>query len=169
MTEGLIGVLVGALISGFIGIIIESHKYVNNRISIAQAFCADMDTLRRIIDYRGYINFFKEAAKNKTNICISVNQNYFEIFEKNCSKIGVMPYSLVLDVVKFYTYAKSCLEDINLYCTPNSPKDSFEAYSSLAEIMESMTIISQGYDKKVEEFIKEEKNKFFYKFANKFF
>jgi hypothetical protein len=119
---GLIGTAIGAA-SGLLGAIItvgwnfrlQSRK---ERKSIASAFYGEIGALLEIVERRKYIQGIEASltsigAEFRSPYSFKITRSYFNVYEKNIDKIGLLPNPLPEKVVLLYTIAFSILEDID--------------------------------------------------------
>ncbi len=120
--QPLIPVIVGGLLTFMGGVlgphIIEKLKHNRDAKNLAFAFRGELIAIRTIVNHRNYLGHLTEIiehvkATNEPFIFkVNVRQNYFNVYEKNVDKLGLLPSPLPELISTFYTQAKSVLEDL---------------------------------------------------------
>jgi hypothetical protein len=119
----LIQTLVGGLLTflgGLLGsVIIQQSQRKSERNSLASAFYGEIRALINIVERRQYLQLIqasiKEAKSGEKNpIFIRVTRNYFNVYERNLDKIGILPNPLPAKIVDVYTVMTAILEDFDL-------------------------------------------------------
>ncbi len=118
----LICVVVGSVMGGtgaFLGNYFSKLRELKTeRKSLAFAFLGEISAIRTIVEKRQYIEFLhkliehiKTTGENRIPI-IPVQLNYFNVFNANVGKIGLLEAPLSQMIVTFYSQANSILEDL---------------------------------------------------------
>jgi len=96
----LLQTLVGGLLTflgGLLGsVIIQQQQRKAERNSLASAFYGEIQALLKIIERRQYIQRIQEAIEDirsnrEISFRIKVTRKYFNVYEKNLDKIGILP------------------------------------------------------------------------------
>ncbi len=153
LSNGLLGIVIGAVLAGAIGIFTDWRNRVHKRKTITKAFNADMCAISEIIRRRNYIAELRNHAIAEKHISFQAKQDYFDVYNNLISEIGLLREDMIGDVINFYKYGKSALEDIEFHLSPTSEFYK-EAYIGLAEIFEQMCSISVSFSKKCENYCK---------------
>lgn len=135
----LLSAALGALAAGLFGLLIERTKRHNEMLSIANAFMGEIKALLIKVEERKYIKILRRSSETGEFIQIPAKQNYFEVYQKNCDKIGILPARLTLEIAKFYIFAKAFVEDLQIYCSDYRAeyKDLYKQnYRELADLLE---------------------------------
>jgi hypothetical protein len=121
----LIGVVVGgflAIIGGFASnLFIEHRKDAAISKQLALAFKGELLALANIADKRGYVKHIKsmievmKETQEPIYAHIHIRREYFNVFNNNVSKLGILKSPLPEKIAKFYVQANSILEDIQSY------------------------------------------------------
>jgi hypothetical protein len=108
-----------AFLGGFVGnFLLQRSQRQKERESLSSAFCGEIAALLAIIERRQYLKFIKselESVKQTgkvDSLQISVSRNYFQVYEHNIERIGLLPAPLPEKIVRFYTFMWACLEDL---------------------------------------------------------
>lgn len=119
----LLQTLVGGLLTflgGLLGsVIIQQRQRKAERNSLASAFYGEIQALLKIIERRQYIQRIQEAIKDirsnrEISFRIKVTRKYFNVYEKNLDKIGILPNPLPEKIVDIYTVMTAILDDLDL-------------------------------------------------------
>lgn len=120
--QPLIQVALGGALTFFGGYfgtkLVEERKNKRDAKSLAYAFRGELLAIRTIVNEREYFAFLERAIEyiKTTNqpwtIRVNIRQKYFNVFEKNVDKLGLLPNPLPEKIATFYTQANSILEDI---------------------------------------------------------
>src|SRR5690242_13675343 len=113
----LLSAVLGAMAGGMISLVVEQRKRRMEMLSLANAFYGEVKALISKVEQRGYISALKSAAAKKRFLAIEARQNYFEVYEKNCDRLGMLPPQLTYEIAKFYIFAKAFVDDVNAYCS----------------------------------------------------
>ena len=119
----IIGAGVGGLAVFLSSFGIQIFQRANERRNLLSAFKGEISAILKIVKLRRYKESFKgalkkakENAKNGAGPIkvrgIILEQNYFEVYERNTQKIGSLGDPLPEKICKFYTLAKSLIEDV---------------------------------------------------------
>lgn len=144
-------VMLGGVLTTLGGFAAQWYSARRERKSIARAFAGEIGAIAHIVERRGYIPEIKERIKNAKEtgqpqtLRIFIRRNYFQVFESNNVKLGLLPSNHAQDVVKFYTLCKSITEDVDLEGpTHTSGADSVERLGRLLGLFnEAMTLGEQ--------------------------
>ena len=146
--QPLIQVIVGGLLTFMGGVlgphIIEKLKHNRDAKNLAFAFRGELIAIRTIVNHRNYLGHLTQIiehvkATNEPFIFkINVRQNYFNVYEKNVDKLGLLPNPLPELISTFYTQAKSVLEDLQSlrdgdFSSPNT--DLVDVYEELYNLL----------------------------------
>jgi len=117
---GLLGVIVGTLITGVAQLVNTQLINFRTRKSLAAAFAAEISSLVESANRRKYlqdiqrllseINLLPDDApfSLKSIYTARVKQEYFTVFAKNSDRLGLVNPAAD-DIVTFYTFARSVL------------------------------------------------------------
>jgi transcriptional regulator with PAS, ATPase and Fis domain len=115
-------VLLGGLLT-FLGgiagnILIQRSQRQSEKRNIASAFAGEIGALLSIVEKRDYTKGIKDIIESikqtqeKKKFYFKARKNYFNIFEKNAEKIGLLDVPLPEKITTFYIQAFAILEDI---------------------------------------------------------
>lgn len=113
--------LVGGFLTflgGFLGnFLIQQQQRRSERKNLASAFYGEIKALVRIVERRRYVQGIKDRIKvlekgGETKFKVRVEQKYFNVYDKNLDKIGILPEPLPEEIVDLYTVMTSILEDL---------------------------------------------------------
>lgn len=119
----LLQTLVGGLLTflgGLLGnVIIQQRQRKVERNSLASAFYGEIQALIGIVERRQYIQGIQKSIEalrlnRKVSFHIRVTRKYFNVYEKNLDKIGILPNPLPEKIVDVYTVMTAILEDLDL-------------------------------------------------------
>ena len=121
----LIGVLVGgvlAIIGGLVSnLFVEWRRNVVESKRLAYAFKGELQALSSIARKRRYteiINYYiaeMEKTRQPLFVNIQVRREYFNVFNSNVSKLGLLKNPLPELLATFYVQSNSILEDLQSY------------------------------------------------------
>ena len=136
--------------------IIESLKHKRDAKNLAFAFRGELIAIRTIVSHRNYLEHLSKIIEHikTTNepyiFKVNVRQNYFNVYEKNVDKLGLLPNPLPELISTFYTQAKSVLEDLESlrdgdFSSPNTDLVFVytELYNLLYNTMKLVDVITQ--------------------------
>jgi hypothetical protein len=147
----LLSAVLGAMAGGMISLIVEYRKRRMETVSLANAFYGEIKALLSKVEKRDYIPMLLAAAKQKKFIAIEAKQNYFEVYENNCDRIGMLPPHLTYEITKFYIFAKAFVDDANAYCDSDDPRQSHhKQYKMMADLLEDIGEAGQSVIRNVE-------------------
>lgn len=115
--------LVGGLLTfagGLLGnILIQQRQRRAEKHSLASAFYGEIKALIGIVEKRKYIEGIKDAIDDlqlgkKVVYQMKVTRKYFNVYEKNLDKIGILPNPLPEKIVELYTVMTAILEDLDV-------------------------------------------------------
>lgn len=108
-----------AFLGGFVGnYLLQRSQRQKERESLSSAFCGEIAALLAIIERRQYLKFIKsqlEVVKQTgevDSLQLKVSRNYFQVYEHNIGKVGLLAAPLPEKIVCFYTFMWACLEDL---------------------------------------------------------
>jgi hypothetical protein len=119
----LLQTLMGGLLTflgGLLGsVIIQQRQRKAERNSLASAFYGEIQALIGIVERRRYIQGIQQSIEDlrlnrKISFRIRVTRKYFNVYEKNLDKIGILPNPLPEKIVDVYTVMTAILEDLDL-------------------------------------------------------
>jgi len=115
---GLIGVLVGGVITSGTTFTMEYFTQHKEAFHLAHAFRGGVGALLDIVEHRQYLRVvewkIQEAKRGATSpLMIKVRRDYLALFSKNVDRIGLLEPELAKKLPTFYTYVNSLLEDID--------------------------------------------------------
>ncbi|MBD2079102.1 hypothetical protein [Leptolyngbya sp. FACHB-17] len=129
-------------IGGLLGNILIQQRQRRAEInSLASAFYGEIQALMGIVEKRQYIQGIKDAindlrAGRKIFYQMRVTRKYFNVYEKNLDKIGILPNPLPEKIVELYTVMTAILEDLDILNEPNFYEEDPEIVAShLAELL----------------------------------
>ena len=118
----LLQTLLGGLLAfsgGFLAsFLLQRTQREKERESLGSAFYGEIAALLDIIARRQYLEFIKrelESVKQTgqvDSIQVRVSRNYFQVYEHNVERLGLLPAPLPEKIVRFYTFMWACLEDL---------------------------------------------------------
>jgi len=124
MIEAIVPVLVGGLLAiaggGMAQFLSHELSVRHESRSLAKAFRGEIGAILHIIDKRAYLQHMEsmadqlEAVNATAPFALRVTHNYFEVYESNCSKIGLLRGDAPMHLARFYILAKSLLEDVSV-------------------------------------------------------
>jgi hypothetical protein len=104
---------------GWLGTVITQRRQrkIESK-SLASAFHGEIKALINIIERRRYIQGIQEAitackSNQKIVLRVRVTRKYFNVYEKNLDKIGILPNPIPEKIVDFYTVMTAILEDLD--------------------------------------------------------
>ena len=116
--QALIGVVIGGVIALASAWGLERQRQVREARNLAMAFRGEIIALREIVKRRGYLKNLTETieAIKRTSqpriLHIPVRRQYFNVFDKNVDKIGMLNAPLPELLATFYIQANAALEDM---------------------------------------------------------
>jgi hypothetical protein len=114
--------LLGVIVGGFVAT--AGTSWLNRcerkamRKSIALAFYGEIDAIIAIVKRRNYLESisglvqFSRTTNKPVFMVLQIEQQYFEVYQNNVSRIGTLESPLNRLIPKFYTFGKSILEEI---------------------------------------------------------
>ena len=140
------GILVGgflAIAGGIAGsvvpIVLQNRR---ERHALAYSLAGEISSLIEIAEQRKYEQSIEaiiqlvRATKQPLFVSVRIEQHYFVVYEANASKIGLLPKETARNVAKFYTYAKSFIEDVtDSNFSPKSEDESIQRLSGALHIL----------------------------------
>jgi len=114
----IISVVVGGALAIAGGVIATTLEHRRERKALAYALAGEIKAIVDIVERRKYHEFINqmieviEKTRQPDFIRIRIEQNYFVVYEANAMKVGLLPRDAAHDVARFYTYAKSIIEDV---------------------------------------------------------
>lgn len=119
MSEGLIGVVIGGVLSFLATFLITFLEKCGERERFSKAITSEIKSIIYLTNKRKYRYFFEEIlsyieeTKNEPlPFKIIIENDYFPVFSNNLDKIGFLKNPKSEEVVRFYTLCKALLEDI---------------------------------------------------------
>jgi hypothetical protein len=119
--------LFGAIVGG--GSIVAAeyfrHRYETKRLqrSLYAGIISEIRSIRDITNIRQYLpglrtlaEYHRSLGDQQVGRCVEfvkITLNYFEVYQSNISALGVLKPSTTERVIKFYTFAKAIIEDLN--------------------------------------------------------
>jgi hypothetical protein len=138
MYTTLLGIIVGAVFSGLIQWFLKWRELQQRRKTLAISLANEINALISVIDQREYTQVLQEAYEKKKPICVAIGQSYFEIYEANLSEIGLLQAKDASNIVKFYKYAKSFLEDVKIALSHENDNSQYvNMYPEIKKILET--------------------------------
>jgi hypothetical protein len=107
-------------IGGLLGnVLIQQRQRYAETKSLASAFHGEIQALIGIVEKRQYIQGIKDALDDlrsgrKITYQMRVTRKYFNVYEKNLDKIGILPNPLPEKIVELYTVMTAILEDLDV-------------------------------------------------------
>jgi hypothetical protein len=104
-----IGVVIGGVSTFFNNFYLERKRIIAERRNLAQAFSGEVAALLRIVEMRRYVEWVQQAIKymrftgQPYHLSIQVRQPYFNVYEQNASRIGILEGPLPSMIATFYT------------------------------------------------------------------
>ncbi|BAU13015.1 hypothetical protein LEP3755_35510 [Leptolyngbya sp. NIES-3755] len=114
--------LIGAGIGAAGGIVTATLNFqlqtLKERRGLASAFYGEIEALLQIVERRKYIEGIEYSLMNiqagaREFYSFKLTRSYFNVYEKNIDKIGLLPSPLPGKIVLLYTIAFAILEDID--------------------------------------------------------
>jgi len=105
-------VVVGGLLTTFCQLILNWHKNKQAARQVALAFKGEIESLLLITEKRKYIELLEEAINLGQPFYFRITFSYFNIYDRNADKIGLLKGDLPQKISTFYTQAYAILEDI---------------------------------------------------------
>lgn len=114
--------LIGGLLTflgGLLGnFLIQHQQRKAEKRSLASAFYGEIQALIRIVERRQYIQEIIDSidtieSGEKVLYGIRITRKYFNVYEKNLDKIGILPNPLPEEIVDLYTVMTAILEDLD--------------------------------------------------------
>ena len=119
LLSALLGALVGGMLSVLGVILFERHKRWLDASAVTTAIGAEIKTLVSIFESRGYLgevdrllSEFREDKRRRATLEIQFPDEPFPIYRANLDKIGLLPPSMIADVVKFYALIDSAILEV---------------------------------------------------------
>jgi hypothetical protein len=119
----LIGVVIGAVIGGvgsFCGsYCLENSKFKREKRNVALAFAGEIAALRRIVELRHYVQGIENTLQHIRQtrepfyLFLPITREYFNVYNQNVSRIGVLDDPLPRLIAVFYTQGNAILEDFH--------------------------------------------------------
>jgi len=119
----LIGVVIGAVIGGlgsfFGSYCLENSKFKREKRNLALAFAGEIAAVRRIVEVRHYVQRIEDAlqyvrqTRQPFTYRAPITREYFNVYEQNVSRIGILDDPLPRRIATFYTQANAILEDFH--------------------------------------------------------
>ncbi|MBD2232234.1 hypothetical protein [Phormidium tenue] len=115
--------LIGGLltfIGGLLGsVLIQQRQRHLERKSLASAFHGEIQALIGIVQKRQYIQGIKNAINDlksgkRITYQMRVTRKYFNVYDENLDKIGILPCPLPEMIVELYTIMTAVLEDLDV-------------------------------------------------------
>jgi hypothetical protein len=106
-------------LGGLLGnVLIQQRQRKAERNSLSSAFYGEIQALVKIIERRQYIQGIQRAINDarsgrEISLRIRVTRKYFNVYEKNLDKIGILPNPLPEKIVNIYTVMTTILEDLD--------------------------------------------------------
>lgn len=133
----LLGVIVGgvlAVVGGFAStIFVEWRRNNTESRQLAFAFRGELQALSTIANKRGYVEHIQsliktmQQTKQPVFARVHVRRDYFNVFNSNVNKIGMLKNPLPELIARFYVQANSILEDLQSYREGAWSKEDVEA------------------------------------------
>jgi hypothetical protein len=144
--DQIIGILLGgflAIAGGIAGsvvpIVLQNRR---ERRALAYSLAGEISSLIEVAEQRKYEQSIEAIIQNvKTTkqpwfVTVRIEQHYFTVYEANANKIGLLPKETARNVAKFYTYAKSFIEDVtDKSFSPKSEEESIQRLSGALHIL----------------------------------
>lgn len=131
--------IAGGIAGNVVPIVLQNRR---ERRSLAYSLAGEISSLLEIAEQRKYEQFVEEiiqhvkATKQPMFINVRIEQSYFIAYEANASKIGLLPKETARNVAKFYTYAKSFIEDVtDKDFSPKSVEESIQRLSGVLHML----------------------------------
>ena len=140
--EPLVQVLAGGFLAIIGGFVSQVWSLRQERRSVAHAFAGEIGALLGIIHERQYETHLRQViehvrSENKAyEFRVGAKQHYFQVYESNTCKIGLLEHGLAESVTKFYTFIKALLEDVaDTAISRPDPKDSLQHLERLLKLL----------------------------------
>lgn len=121
---GLVGIVVGAALSGIIQFFSTLHSRQRQTEAVLTAISSEVDSICRLIRHLGYYEAVNKIATDVgrgmwsgMSYVIDIRSNYFVVFEGLVHELGHLKPSQCAKIVNFYAYCRSAMD-----CTrPDGP------------------------------------------------
>lgn len=117
-TSGLLGVVIGATISGIVNYRIEHNKRDYEAKSFAAGFIAEVESLQMIIKERGYLESFEEDLINDTVLSgslvfyrIHIPENFARFYDSNMNKVWAMGPDKTKYLIQYHQVIQAVIQD----------------------------------------------------------
>ena len=116
--QGLLGVVIGGAIALASAWGLDWWRQAREARNLAMAFRGEIVALREIVKRRGYLKSLADAIEEikRTSqpliLHIPVRRQYFNVFDRNVDKIGMLNAPLPELLATFYIQANAALEDM---------------------------------------------------------
>ncbi|MGP2761019.1 hypothetical protein ACTVPB_04185 [Serratia marcescens] len=117
--SGLLGVLVGACVSGLVNYRIEHSKRDYEKKSYTAGFLAEIEALQMIIRERGYLEAFSSLLESPEiqrggyvgNFHVLIPDDYARFYNANMSKVGLLGPEKTNKIIKYHQYLQAIVQD----------------------------------------------------------
>ncbi|MFL6207949.1 MAG: hypothetical protein ACJ74W_03825 [Pyrinomonadaceae bacterium] len=147
----LLQTLIGGLLTFLGGLsatyLIQRSQRKADRQNLASAFYGEVSALLAIIEKRGYLESIEHDLEHMARTGqislthFKVSRSYFNVYEQNVGKIGLLPAPLPEKIVSFYTFVFAALEDFQ---DIGEGKFQHCAVSEVKEMLEELLDISKN-------------------------
>jgi|GEM_PF-4342364 len=116
----LAGIVVGALASYCANYRIERRREKREARAVTDAIVSEIDTLVEVFGSRGYVSFIDDIINRLSNspagtiefMSVVTKEDYSPIYTAHIVKIGTIPDSVRMDIVRFHQLVVSVICDI---------------------------------------------------------
>src|SRR5262249_53952814 len=115
----LMGAVVGGLLSVIGIILVERYRRALDSAAVTSALTAEIKATISIVESRAYLGEverilaeFHDDKRRKATLSIQTPDDPFPIFHAMRDKLGLLPSSIIADVVRFYMLMNSAIIDV---------------------------------------------------------
>jgi len=121
----LLSAFIGAIAAGLLQTIIAVCDRKKKSEAVLTALSSEVDSICRLIRYRGYLEDVDRELANiesvdisQLQIIIDIRSNYFSVYEGSVHELGFLKPEQSAKITKFYAYCKSFIDT----CRPDGPR-----------------------------------------------
>ncbi|MDP0498687.1 MAG: hypothetical protein Q7P63_01185 [Verrucomicrobiota bacterium JB022] len=117
--SALMGAVVGGLVTYFTTKAMERWKQNEERKVVFAAMVAEIEMITVHLDRRHYaedmeriIEDYRKGRRSQLDYHVMIPEDYCPVYKSHLSRIGLLPYPLIGDIVRFYQILQSIVEDV---------------------------------------------------------